>query len=68
MSKGNDRVNTIYGEMDVAGLEKQEGVIDNDNEHTVWVEYHLKGELVHRSVHVTLKQGLDMVGEVEGFG
>jgi hypothetical protein len=49
-------VNTTKGEMDEALLEKKEGTIDNENELTTWVEYWLEGELVHRSVHVTLKK------------
>lgn len=60
-----EKVNTIYGEMDVADLEKKDGVVDNDHEYTKWVEYHLKGELVHRSVHVTLKEGLEVAGITE---
>tara|TARA_R110000868_G_scaffold257240_4_gene514343 strand:+ start:717 stop:884 length:168 start_codon:yes stop_codon:yes gene_type:complete len=42
--------------MDESLLEKREGSIENDNEMTTWVEYWLDGELVHRSVHVTLKK------------
>jgi hypothetical protein len=49
------RVNTIYGEMDEDLLEKKEGSVDNDIEFTTWTEYWLNEELVHRSVHVTLK-------------
>ena len=49
-------VTTTKGEMDTSQLEKQEGVLDNDNEYTTWTEYWLDGELVHRSVHVTLKK------------
>jgi hypothetical protein len=48
-------VNTIHGEMDDSLLEKREGSLDNDIEFTTWVEYWLNDELVHRSVHVTLK-------------
>jgi hypothetical protein len=48
-------VNTIHGEMDDSLLEKREGSLDNDIEFTTWTEYWLDGELVHRSVHVTLK-------------
>jgi len=51
-------VNTTKGEMDVSLLEKREGSIDNDNETTNWVEYWLEGELVHRSVHMTLKRNV----------
>ena len=49
-------VTTTKGEMDDSQLEKREGTVDNDNELTTWVEYWLDGELVHRSVHVTLKK------------
>jgi len=51
-------VNTTKGEMDVSLLEKREGTIDNDNETTSWVEYWLEGELVHRSVDMTLKRNV----------
>ena len=47
---------TTKGEMDDSLLSKQEGSLDNDNEYTTWVEYYLDSELVHRSVHVTLKK------------
>jgi hypothetical protein len=42
--------------MDDSLLEKREGIVDNDNEQTTWVEYWLEGELVHRSAHVQLKK------------
>jgi hypothetical protein len=48
-------VSTIHGEMDDSLLEKKEGSLDNDIEFTTWTEYWLNEELVHRSVHVTLK-------------
>jgi hypothetical protein len=51
-------VNTTKGEMDVSLLEKREGTTDNDNETTSWVEYWLEGELVHRSVDMTLKRNV----------
>jgi hypothetical protein len=51
-------VNTTKGEMDSSLLEKREGSIDTDNETTNWVEYWLEGELVHRSVHMTLKRNV----------
>jgi hypothetical protein len=53
------QVNTTYGPMDDSELRRVEGVVDNDNEHTTWIEYYLGEELVHRSVHVTLKQGIE---------
>ena len=49
-------VTTTKGEMDDSLLEKKEGMIDNENETTRWVEYWLDGELVHRSVDMTLKR------------
>ena len=51
-------VTTTKGEMDESLLEKKEGLVDNDNERTSWVEYWLEGELVHRSVHVHLKKNV----------
>jgi hypothetical protein len=51
-------VTTTKGEMEESLLEKKEGSVDNDNETTTWVEYWLEGELVHRSVHVTLKKNV----------
>ena len=60
-------------EMDVADLEKREGLVDNENERTTWVEYWIKGTIdrpVHRSVHVTLKKSpafmVGGIGEVGG--
>jgi len=49
-------ITTTKGEMDDSLLVKKEGSVDNENEYTTWVEYWLDGELVHRSVHVTLKK------------
>lgn len=60
-------VTTTKGEMDDSLLEKKEGVFEDDNELTTWVEYWLEGELVHRSAHVTLKRSLPIGGEVGTF-
>ena len=49
-------ITTTKGEMDDSLLEKKEGVVDDENEYTTWVEYWLNDELVHRSAHVTLKK------------
>ena len=49
-------VTTIHGEMNESLLEKKEGEDDNEHENIRWVEYWLKGELVHRSVDMVLKQ------------
>jgi hypothetical protein len=53
---------TTHGELEESTLRKVEGVVDNDHECTRWIEYYLGDELVHRSVHVTLKEW------PEGFG
>jgi hypothetical protein len=60
-------VTTTKGDMDESLLEKREGLVDNDNEITTWVEYWEGEELVHRSVHVTLKEPSAASGETEGF-
>lgn len=61
-------VTTTKGLMDESLLEKKEGVLDNDNEHTKWVEYWLDGELVHRSVHVHLKKSPPLLAEAASIG
>jgi len=55
-------VTTTKGDMDDSLLVKQEGSLDNDIESTTWTEYYLDDELVHRSVHVTLKQAPTFAG------
>ena len=60
-------VTTTKGEMDDSLLEKREGGVDNDNESTVWVEYWLAGELVHRSAHVSLKRPVVSISAIGGF-
>jgi len=61
-------ITTIHGDMDEALLEKKTGIVDNENEHTEWVEYWLKGELIHRSVNMTLKKGVFAFGEAANLG
>jgi len=39
-------------------LEKTEGRIDTENEHTTWTEWRLDGMLVKRSAHVRLKKNI----------
>lgn len=58
-------VQTTRGEMDEADLTKKEGAIENDHEFTKWVEYWIGDELVHRSVHVHLKQVPALFPELE---
>lgn len=49
-------ITTTKGLMDEANLRKVLLTVDNDNERTEAVEYWDGTELVHRSVHVQLKQ------------
>jgi len=60
-------VTTIYGDMDDSLLEKKEGVFEDDNEYTTWVEYWKDAELIHRSAHVILKRALPIGGELTNF-
>ena len=60
-------VTTTKGDMDDSLLVKQEGSLDNDIEYTTWTEYYLDGELVHRSVHVTLKTSPPLFAEAAEF-
>ena len=60
-------ITTTKGLMDEALLEKRTGIVDNENEHTQWVEYWLDGELVHRSAHVHLKRGMLSEGIAGSF-
>ena len=44
--------------IDESLLEKSEGMLDNENEHTTWVEWRLEGKIVKRSAHVHLKRNV----------
>jgi hypothetical protein len=60
-------VTTTKGDMDDSLLERKDGSLDNDIETTTWTEYWLDGELVHRSVHVTLKTSPALFAEAASF-
>ena len=60
-------VTTTKGEMDDSLLERKDGSVDNDVEFTTWTEYWLDGELVHRSVHVSLKTSPALFAEAASF-
>jgi len=55
-------------QMEETLLEKKTGSVENYNETTHWIEYWLDGKLVHRSVHVILKKGLDISGALGDIG
>ena len=44
--------------IDESLLEKSEGMLDNDNERTTWIEWRLDGKIVKRSAHVHLKRNI----------
>lgn len=56
-------ISTIHGEMDEELLEKRVGTEETSVEIISWTEYWYNSELVHRSVHMHLKQGLDVFGD-----
>jgi len=60
-------IQTTKGEIHESLLEKREGQVDTDTENTDWVEYWFEGELVHRSVHVKLKQAAVADGAASSF-
>lgn len=60
----------VYEQVEESELVKLEGVVDDDNEHTTWVEYRFPNDdhIVHRSAHVTLKKWpAGMGGDVGTF-
>ena len=62
-------IQTTKGDFEEAVLVKKEGIVDNENEYTTWVEYRLPNsdEIIHRSAHVTLKRSPGICGEVAGL-
>lgn len=62
-------ITTTLGDRDPDTLVKLEGVVDNEREHTTWVEYRetADGPIIHRSVHVTLKAGAAAESAVGSF-
>ena len=61
-------VTTTKGDMDEPLLQKSEGSTESDKEIISWVEYRLDDELVHRSVHVVLKQNVAADGISQAIG
>ena len=62
-------IQTIYGPMEEKHLAKgkKTGAFENENEITTWVEYWIEGVLVHRSVDIKLKKGIDIASALQGF-
>jgi hypothetical protein len=56
-------------EMDEALLEGPfYDITDNAHEHTVATSYTLDGKVVHRSVHITLREGVGIEGLLGNMG
>ncbi len=53
-------ITTTHGMMDESLLEKRTGVDEDERARAEWVEYWKGGELVHRSVNIAIKQGIEM--------
>ena len=60
-------ITTIHGDMEEALLEERVGTEETDAEVISWTEYWYNNGLVHRSVHMDLKQGLNIFGETAVF-
>lgn len=64
-------IDGVHGETDVTELIRKDGLFENDHEKTTWVEYRRKSHPdeapVHRSVHVTIKEGVELFPAVGGF-
>ena len=61
-------ITTTKGDMDESLLRKSVGSTESDKEIISWVEYRLDDELVHRSVHVVLKQNVVADGLAAAIG
>lgn len=53
-------ITTTKGLMDKKLLEKKAEIHDDEEKTLQWIEYWFKDELVHRSVHIKLKRGVEM--------
>lgn len=51
-------IDGVRKQMEESLLEKSTGGIDNENEHTTWVEWRLDGKIVKRSVNVHLNRNV----------
>lgn len=64
----NALINGEHCRVDESTLTPNHSVVDNDNEYTKVMEFRLNGEVVHRSVHVTLKKPLGIEGLLGRLG
>lgn len=61
--------NSPFETVDDSFLIRTDGEVDNDDEHTTWVEYRFPNHprIVHRSVNVTLKKWPAGMEAVQGI-
>jgi len=60
-------ISTTRGVEDRAKFRRVDGVHEDENEKTVWVEYWDGDELVHRSAHVHIKKGPSLAALTGNF-
>lgn len=58
----------VIQQMDDSALTPNHSVVDNEHEHTQVTEFRLDGKIVHRSVHVHLKQGIGIEAILGSMG
>lgn len=58
----------VITQMDDSALTPNHSVVDNDHERTEITEFLLNDKVVHRSVHVHLKQGIGIEATLGSFG
>jgi hypothetical protein len=51
-------INGVRQMIEESLLDRTEGVVDNENEHTTWTEWRLNGAIVKRGAHVRLKKNV----------
>lgn len=56
-------ITTIHGDMDESLLEHKAGITAVPEGDAHWTEYWFEGQLVHRSVHLYIKEGVDLLGQ-----
>ena len=61
------KVITIHGDMDEELLDKRTGMDDTETDTAHWTEYWFQDELVHRSVHLYIKEGITTFGVASDF-
>jgi hypothetical protein len=65
---GTAMINVDLGDGKIIQMDEAEldgphlAVFDNEHEHTEAIEYRLNDRIVHRSVHVHLKEGIGIEG------